>query len=67
MDAAAAAAMSDPERNPAFRRRWQEACTPSDPLAGGPPAEQDAVELSARELLEQWRRERASRSAEPSP
>ena len=25
MDAATAAAMSDPERNPAFRRRWQEA------------------------------------------
>jgi hypothetical protein len=66
MDAATAAAMSDPERNPAFRRCWQEACTPSDLVAGGPPAEKDAVNLSARELLEQWRRERAPRCSEPS-
>lgn len=33
MDAAAAAAMSDPERNPHFRRRWGEgaACVSADP------------------------------------
>jgi len=58
-DAAAAAAMSDPERNPAFRRRWTEraeslpmpACT----------LEQDAdLELAGRQLLAAWRRERGA-------
>lgn len=32
MDAAAAAAMSDPERNPHFRRRWDEG-SPDAPTA----------------------------------
>lgn len=59
MDAAAAAAMSDPERNPAFRRRWQDAYTP--PQLPGPKLKsvQDDLELTGRELLEQWRRDRA--------
>ena len=37
MDAATAAAMSDPERNPRFRRRWQDApCEPERYAAGSP-------------------------------
>ncbi len=63
MDAAAAAAMSDPERNPAFRRRWLD--VPGEP-AWTPPADlepEDVLEQTGRELLEQWRRERARRKA----
>ncbi len=62
---AAAAAMSDPERNPAFRRRWRDA--PGKPGAR-PPADlepEDALELTGRELLEQWRRDRARRGGAP--
>ena len=65
MDAAAAAAMSDPERNPKFRRRWQD--PPREP-GWTPPADlepEDAVELTGRELLEQWRRDRARRGGAP--
>ena len=63
MNGATAAAMSDPERNPKFRRRWQDApCEPGryppQPLELG-----DTVELTGRELLEQWRRERGRRGA----
>ena len=61
VDAAAAAAMSDPERNPKFRRQWQD--PPREPRRT-PPANlepKDAVELTGRELLEEWRRERAHR------
>ncbi|MBL6459398.1 hypothetical protein JMJ55_29205 [Belnapia sp. T6] len=64
MDAATAAAMSDPERNPAFRRRWQDVASPS-PALGRPLAAQDDLELTGRELLEQWRRERAQRGGAP--
>jgi len=61
MDAATAASMSDPELNPKFRRRWQE--NPCERALSLPPApvSGDTVELTGRELLEQWRRERASR------
>ena len=65
MDAAAAAAMSDPERNPAFRRRWREA--PDEPREM-PPADlepADAIESAGRELLEQWRRARVRRGGAP--
>jgi hypothetical protein len=65
MDAAAAAAMSDPERNPKFRRQWQD--PPREPRRT-PPANLkpgDAVELTGRELLDQWRQERARRGAPP--
>jgi hypothetical protein len=61
MDAATAAAMSDPDRNPSFRRRWKDANTRQQPHVGEPNSERDALELTARELLEQWRRERAQR------
>ena len=67
MDAATAAAMSDPERNPAFRRRWQETCTPPRQPHSEPPRTRDALELSAQKLLEKWRRERALQAAEPTP
>ena len=60
MDAAAAAATRDPERNPAFRRRWQETDKPLKPQDDAPRRARDALELTGRELLEQWRRERAS-------
>ena len=62
-DAAAAAAMSDPEQNRWFKRRWAEhgpVQSPSEPAS--PPATQD-FELIGRELLAAWRRERADREA----
>ena len=62
-DAAAAAAMSDPEQNRWFRRRWAEHL-PAHVLAEPAPlpATQDS-ELIGRELLAAWRRERAGREA----
>src|SRR3954447_7967499 len=57
MDAASAAAMSDPDRNPAFRRRWQDAHTRPELPTQRPKSGQDALELTGRELLEQWRRD----------
>ena len=63
MDAATAAAMSDPDQNPKFRRRWHDA--PREPERYPPQSLEpgDAVELTGRELLEEWRRERARRKA----
>ena len=60
IDAAAAAAMSDPDRNPAFRRRWLDAGAPAiiSAVAADPDPDSDLV-FTGRELLEQWRRERA--------
>lgn len=66
-DAAAAAAMSDPENNRWFRRRWAEiAVVPTTPASDGiaeggatPPADDDLI-LAGQDLLWQWRRERAS-------
>jgi hypothetical protein len=65
MDAAVAAAMSDPERNPAFRRRWQETCTPQQRHDEVPRPAPDMLELTGRALVEQWRRERARRGVAP--
>ncbi len=59
MDAAAAAAMSDPERNRLFRRRWTERAE----SVPAPVCSIDQVadlELVGRELLAVWRRERAT-------
>ena len=63
MDAAVAAAMGDPERNPAFRRRWREA--PDEPAARHPPVHGPATSLerTGRESLDQWRQDRARRRA----
>ena len=58
-DAAAAAAMSDPEQNRWFRRRWAEyeiAERRFEPVVHGPPQD---FEVIGRELLAAWRRERA--------
>ena len=56
MDAASAAAMSDPDRNPWFRRRWSE---PSDIVQRrqGPPEPNEALDQIGSALREQWRRE----------
>ena len=59
MDAATAAAMSDPRKNPAFRRRWQEA----DALPARRPAGLDHPgELDGLALLAEWRRTRAQQT-----
>ncbi len=69
MDAATAAAMSDPMRNPAFRRRWHE----QQFLPEGPSPLQDAAPESigpiGLALLDAWRRERAQRrpASQPCP
>jgi hypothetical protein len=65
MDAATAAAMSDPERNPAFRRRWQDAGTPPQPPTPKPDPKRDPLELAGHELLKQWRQDRMSYKGVP--
>jgi hypothetical protein len=59
MDAASAAAMSDPDRNPHFRRRWQEppAKTTLDPPR--PPA--GALGPVGHALLDAWCRQQPQR------
>jgi hypothetical protein len=59
MDAATAAAMSDPDCNRWFRRRWRE--MPTLQMRQPVPTTEaaDALELTGHELREQWRRERA--------
>jgi hypothetical protein len=65
MDAATAAAMSDPERNRFFRRRW--VSEPDDgPCKHRITSEpHDSIDLTGLELLQQWRREREAEEAEP--
>lgn len=60
-DAASAAAMSDPRRNPSFRRRWQEQPYRCASEGAHTPVPNVALEITGRALLEQWRRERAQR------
>ena len=64
MDPARAAAMSDPKRNPWFRRRWVDV-EASQQLAGPgvPPAVQ--IEQTGHDLLALWRqaRDQARRAA----
>ena len=57
MDAAAAAAMSDPDRNPLFRRRWREAGDVVAPRPA-PPDHRARDALDGLALLLAWRRER---------
>jgi hypothetical protein len=59
MDTAAAAAMSDPERNRWFRRRWAERVV-RRPDPAGPEQGTPGLDLLGRELLAAWRRERAA-------
>jgi hypothetical protein len=58
-DAAAAAAMSDPNRNRWFRRRWVEA-NAVDPTLVCVEQDEPDLDLLGRELLAAWRRERAA-------
>jgi hypothetical protein len=58
MDAATAAAMSDPQRNPAFRRRWQEQPDHRAAAQAPLPIPEVALEVTGRALLELWRQER---------
>jgi hypothetical protein len=64
MDAATAAAMSDPDRNRFFRRRWRETwvVVAAQPRPATDPAER--LELAGQDLLREWRRERAQRQAD---
>jgi hypothetical protein len=61
MDAAAAAAMSDPDRNPHFRRLWQEQVLrpPRVIPAGSPPS--DKLGTLGVALIEAWRRTSSDR------
>ena len=60
-DAAAAAAMSDPERNRWFRRRWVEPNLAPIPVDAASKPERLDFELIGTELLIAWRRECACR------
>jgi hypothetical protein len=61
MDAASAAAMSDPDRNPHFRRRWvQPTARPRVvPVVQPPDGTLGAIGIA---LLKSWRRARYDRS-----
>ncbi len=60
-DAASAAAMSDPRRNPSFRRRWREQLDYPTSSETPTPSPEVALENTGRALREHWRRERAKR------
>ncbi len=59
-DPASAAAMSDPENNRWFRRRWVEIAAPADQIEHCPELS-PVIDLGrlGQELLAAWRRERA--------
>lgn len=62
MDAARAAAMSDPDRNPLFRRHWVEPVAVTHrPTADAIP--HDPLEQSGLDLLLAWRRQKAEGAA----
>lgn len=58
MDAARAAAMSDPERNRWFRRRWLEP-EGVKPRPVGDASPSDQLEKTGLDLLLTWRRQKA--------
>jgi hypothetical protein len=65
MDAAAAAAMSDPDRNPHFRRRWREQASPRVIQVIAPSRETlGAIGIA---LVEAWRREQVRQQDEVAP
>ena len=58
-DTASAAAMSDPDRNRWFRRRWDEpACLVHVASEAGPPLPQDELASTGLALLHEWRQQR---------
>ena len=58
MDAATAAAMSDPDRNKWFRRRWSEPPDVAECRQPRTPEPNQDVEQIGAALREQWRGER---------
>ncbi|WP_198370531.1 hypothetical protein [Roseomonas rosulenta] len=62
MDAAVAAAMSDPERNPHFRRRWVEETRVTTIAVTTPPAAIGSFGLVLREALDRHRRATAEQA-----
>ena len=58
MDPARAAAMSDPERNPWFRRRWAEPATRPPPTVSPADRVYPTPEQIGLDLMETWRQER---------
>ena len=60
MDAARAAAMSDPDQNRWFRRRWVEIAPYAPAECFVEPTPELDLRLLGQELLAAWRRERAS-------
>ena len=60
MDAARAAAMSDPDQNRWFRRRWVEAAPHAPAQSPVEPATDLDFRLLGQELLAAWRRERGA-------
>lgn len=69
MDAARAAAMSDPDRNRWFSRRWVEPVTtgPRAPWTGDPSSRgQTTPEQLGRSLRDAWRQERRGRAKAPA-
>ena len=61
MDAAEAAAMSDPDMNPLFRRRWVETPTSPKPQRLPTARQTDLTAETGRALHEEWRQQRAAR------
>jgi hypothetical protein len=61
MDAATAAAMSDPDMNPSFRRRWVEAPASPEPQRLSTARHTDLTAETGRALHEEWRQQRAAR------
>ena len=67
-DAATAAAMSDPEQNRWFSRRWQDWVTlPVSPSTPPPELHEpdEALEVTGHALLLAWRAERARQGGAP--
>ncbi len=60
MDAASAAAMSDPTMNRWFRRRWVTPDTAEAILVVQQPKLEDQLDLTGRQLLEAWRQARSA-------
>lgn len=62
MDPARAAAMSDPDRNPLFRRHWVEPVA-AKPRPAADAIPRDTLEQSGLDLLLAWRRQKAEGTA----